>query len=117
MRHVPGCKSKERFSVRYQSVDRDDTGSSSIPHEWLDYFGPTDEGVSRTYPSTLSCKAARRITLLQQVRIEANNYAGLKLRAVLETAPYDHVVGIAQYYDDLRANGVSDAMHDCLPYH
>ncbi|KAJ9124753.1 hypothetical protein QFC24_003121 [Naganishia onofrii] len=39
------------------------------------------------------------------VRIEANNYAGLELRAVLETAPYDHVVGIAQYYDDLRANG------------
>jgi hypothetical protein len=42
-----------------------------------------------------------------QYRIEENNYAGLHLRAVLETAPYDHVISIAQYYDDLRANGVS----------
>ncbi|KAJ9116369.1 hypothetical protein QFC22_004810 [Naganishia vaughanmartiniae] len=39
------------------------------------------------------------------LRIEANNYAGLELRAVLETAPYERVVGIAQYYDDLRGNG------------
>ncbi|KAJ9100953.1 hypothetical protein QFC19_005349 [Naganishia cerealis] len=38
-------------------------------------------------------------------RIEANNFAGLNLRAVVETAPYEHVIGIAQYYDDLRAKG------------
>ena len=37
--------------------------------------------------------------------ISANNHQGLLLRAVIETAPYDNVMAIAQQADDLRANG------------
>ena len=37
--------------------------------------------------------------------IAANNHAGLELRAVIETAPYDSLMAIAQQADDLRANG------------
>lgn len=43
---------------------------------------------------------------LLQRRIEANNQKGLELRAVIDVAPADIVVKIAQEYDDMRAQGV-----------
>lgn len=42
-----------------------------------------------------------------QDNIAANNHAGLELRAVIETAPYNNIMQIARQMDDLRANGVS----------
>ncbi len=40
-----------------------------------------------------------------QDRIGNDNHAGLLLRAVIETAPYNSVMSIAQMFDDERANG------------
>lgn len=42
---------------------------------------------------------------VHQDLIGNNNKAGLNLRAVIETAPYDNVMAIAQAFDDERANG------------
>ncbi|KAJ9105046.1 hypothetical protein QFC19_003678 [Naganishia cerealis] len=45
-------------------------------------------------------------------RIANDNHAGLNLRAVIETAPYDSVMAIAQAFDDERANGtVRSGLH------
>ncbi|KAJ9121281.1 hypothetical protein QFC24_004617 [Naganishia onofrii] len=45
-------------------------------------------------------------------RIGNDNHAGLNLRAVIETAPYDSVMAIAQAFDDERANGtVRSGLH------
>ncbi|KAJ9094744.1 hypothetical protein QFC21_005902 [Naganishia friedmannii] len=45
-------------------------------------------------------------------RIGKDNHAGLNLRAVIETAPYDSVMAIAQAFDDERANGtVRSGLH------
>ena len=41
-----------------------------------------------------------------QDNVPANNHAGLELRAVIETAPYDNIMPLAREADDLRANGV-----------
>jgi Asp-tRNA(Asn)/Glu-tRNA(Gln) amidotransferase A subunit family amidase len=47
-----------------------------------------------------------------QDRIGNDNYAGLYLRAVGETAPYDSVMAIAQAFDEERANGtVRSGLH------
>ncbi|KAJ9102355.1 hypothetical protein QFC21_002755 [Naganishia friedmannii] len=40
-------------------------------------------------------------------RIEENNQQGLELRAVIEIAPKDKLLDIAQQFDDLRKQGVS----------
>jgi hypothetical protein len=45
--------------------------------------------------------------LTHQQRIEANNLKGLQLRAVIDVAPFDKVVKIAQGYDEMRTKGVS----------
>lgn len=52
-----------------------------------------------------------RLTDIQhQKRIEANNHSGLKLRAVIEVAPYENVIKIAQQFDNMRTNGVCEHM-------
>jgi Asp-tRNA(Asn)/Glu-tRNA(Gln) amidotransferase A subunit family amidase len=47
-----------------------------------------------------------------QDRIGNDNYVGLYLRAVGETAPYESVMAIAKAFDDERANGtVRSGLH------
>jgi hypothetical protein len=46
-----------------------------------------------------------------QAAIEKNNHKGLKLHAVIETAPQEQLLQIVQKLDDLRSSGVSPIIY------
>jgi amidase len=48
-------------------------------------------------------------------RIEENNHDGLFLRAVIETAPRDDVIQIAQFYDSQREKGIKHGLLHGVP--
>jgi amidase len=68
--------------------------------------------LTATVADLLSLLESETVTSVQLVesflsRIDENNHQGLLLRAVIETAPYENIIQIAQSCDADRQQGIS----------
>ncbi|ORY32178.1 amidase signature domain-containing protein [Naematelia encephala] len=105
--HLPSIRRAACLLIPFLNLSRC-ASVGRLQSRW--YFPPEIDVLSATIQDLQGFLSNGTVTSVQLVQhyldnIGANNHQGLELRAVIETAPYDNIMAIAQEMDDLRANG------------